>query len=50
MENINQRLTTYAILGGVHRGAIDDLEKTTGIIQVVYALCNMNLDKHPIRK
>ncbi|CAF1550003.1 unnamed protein product [Rotaria sordida] len=50
IENINQRLKTYAIIGGVYRGAIDDFEKTTKIVQVVAALCNMNLDKHPIRK
>ncbi|CAF3549202.1 unnamed protein product, partial [Rotaria sordida] len=50
IENINQRLKTYAIIGGVYRGAIDDFEKTTKIVQVVAALCNMNLDKHPIRE
>ena len=50
IENINQRLKTYAILGGVYRGAIDDFEKITKITQVVAALGNMNLDKHPIRK
>lgn len=50
IENINQRLKTYDILGGVCRGAIDDFEKITKITQVVAALCNMNLDKHPIRK
>ena len=50
IENINQRLKTYAILGGVYRGAIDSFGKITKIIQVVSALCNMNLDKHPIRK
>ncbi|CAF1219234.1 unnamed protein product [Rotaria sordida] len=50
IENINQRLKTYAILGGVYRRAIGDFEKITKITQVVSALCNMNLDKHPIRK
>jgi hypothetical protein len=50
IENIDQRLKTYAILGRVYRGAIDDFEKITKIAQVVSALCNMNLDKHPIRK
>jgi len=50
IENINQRLKTYAILGSVYRGAIDDFHKLTKIVQVVSALCNMNLNKHPIRK
>ncbi|CAF1543075.1 unnamed protein product [Adineta ricciae] len=50
IENINQRLKTYAILGRVYRGAINDFEKITKIIQVISALCNMNLKKHPIRK
>ncbi|CAF3821176.1 unnamed protein product, partial [Rotaria sordida] len=49
IENINQRLKTYGILGGVYRGAIDDFKKITKITQVVSALCNMNLEKHPIR-
>ncbi|CAF0945092.1 unnamed protein product [Didymodactylos carnosus] len=50
IENINQHLKTYAILGGIYRGAIDDFRKITKIAQVVSALCNMKLDKHPIRK
>ena len=50
IENINHRLKTYAILGSIYRGAIDDFEKITKIVQGVSALCNMNLDKHPIRK
>ena len=50
IENINQRLKTYAILGNVYRGDIDDLHKITKITQVVAAICNMNLNKHPIRK
>ncbi|CAF1359039.1 unnamed protein product [Rotaria sordida] len=50
VENVNQRLKTYVILGGVYRGAIDDFDKTTKIAQVVCALCNLNLSKHPIRK
>ncbi|CAF2941950.1 unnamed protein product [Rotaria sp. Silwood2] len=50
IENIDQRLKTYSILGSVYRGAIDDLHKITKIAQVVSALCNMNLNKHPIRK
>ncbi|CAF1469936.1 unnamed protein product [Rotaria sordida] len=49
-ENVNQRLKTYAILGGVYRGAIDDFDKITKIAQIVCALCNLNLSKHPIRK
>jgi len=50
IENINQRLKTYAILGDVYRGDIDDHQKVTKIAQVVSALCNINLNKHPIRK
>ncbi len=50
IENINQRLKTYAILGSVYRGPVDDFHKITKIIQVVAALCNLNLNKHPIRK
>jgi hypothetical protein len=50
IENINQRLKTYAILGGVYRGRVDDFHKITKIIQVVAALCNLNLNKHPIRR
>jgi hypothetical protein len=50
IENINQRLKTYSVLGSVYRGAIDDLDKITKIVQVVSALCNMNLNKHPIRR
>ena len=50
IQNINQRLKTYAILGGVYRRVIDGFEKMTKITQVASTLCNMNLDKHPIRK
>ncbi|CAF4727310.1 unnamed protein product, partial [Rotaria sp. Silwood2] len=50
IENINQRLKTYGILGGVYRGDIDDFHKMTKITQVVSALCNTNLNKHPVRK
>jgi len=50
IENVNQRLKTYAILGGIYRGTIDDFDKITKIIQVVSALCNMKLNKYPIRK
>jgi hypothetical protein len=41
IENINQRLKTYAILGGIYRGTIDDFEKITKITRVVSALCNL---------
>ncbi len=50
IENINQRLKTYAILGSIYRGAIDDFDKITKIVQVVSALCNIKLNKYPIRK
>ncbi len=50
IENINQCLKTYAILGGVYRGSVDDSRKITKIIQVIAALCNLNLNKHPIRR
>jgi hypothetical protein len=50
IENINQRIKTYAILGGVYRGAIVDFEKAPKIVQVVSALCDLNLNKHPIRR
>ncbi|CAF4668222.1 unnamed protein product, partial [Rotaria sp. Silwood2] len=33
IENINQRLKTYTILGGIYRGAIDDFHKITKIAQ-----------------
>ena len=50
IENINQHLKTDAILGSVFRGPVDDFHKITKIMQVVAALCNLNLNKHPIRK
>jgi hypothetical protein len=50
IENINQCLKTYAILGGVYRGAVNDFHKITKIVEVVCALCNLNLNKHPIRR
>ena len=50
IENINQRLKVYAILGNVYRGAIDDFHKITRIVQVISAQCNIKLQKHPIRK
>ena len=50
IENINQHLKTYAILGSVYRGTVDDFHQITRIAQVVSVLCNLNLSKHPIRK
>ena len=50
IENIIQRLKTYAIFGGVYRGAIGDFHKAAKIVHVISALCNPNLNKHPIRK
>jgi thiamine kinase-like enzyme len=49
IENINQRVKQYAILGHTYRGSFDDVHKITKIAHVVCALCNLNLDKHPIR-
>ena len=50
IENLNQCLKTYAMLGSVYRGPADDFHKITKIIQIVAALCNLNLNEHPIRK
>ncbi len=50
IENINQRLKSYAILGGIYRGSVHDFPKITKITQVIAALCNLNLNKHPIRR
>ncbi|CAF1089303.1 unnamed protein product [Rotaria sordida] len=50
IKNIIQRLKTYAIFGVVYRGAIGDFHKATKIVQVISALCNLNLNKHSIRK
>lgn len=50
VENINQRLKTSAILGGVYKGTTDNFDKIAKIAQVVCALCDLNLSKHPIRK
>ncbi|CAF3140860.1 unnamed protein product [Rotaria sp. Silwood2] len=50
IENINQRMKQYAIIGHVYRGSYGDFDKITKITRVVSALCNLNLDKHPIRK
>ena len=49
IENINQRVKQYAIIGHIYRGSYDDFHKITKIAQVVCALCNLNLDAHPIR-
>ncbi|CAF1134280.1 unnamed protein product [Rotaria sordida] len=49
IENINQRLKNYAILGNVYRGPYDDIRKITIIAHVVSALCNLQLHKHAIR-
>ncbi|CAF3121603.1 unnamed protein product [Rotaria sp. Silwood2] len=49
IENINQRIKNYAILGSIYRGAYDDFDKITRIAHVVSALCNLKLSKHPIR-
>ncbi|CAF4936614.1 unnamed protein product, partial [Rotaria sp. Silwood1] len=48
IENINQRIKTYAVVGSVYRGAVDDFDKIIKISQIVCALCNLNLIKHPI--
>jgi hypothetical protein len=50
IENINQRLKSYAILGNIYRGPVDDFHKITKIVQVIAALCNLNFNKHPIRR
>ena len=50
IENINQRMKQYAIIGHIYRGSYSDFDKITKITRVVSALCNLNLDKHPIRK
>ena len=50
IENINRRRTACRILGSVYRGAVDDLDKIAQTIQVVAALCNLNMTKYPIRK
>ena len=50
IENVNQRIKNYAILGSLYRGPYDDLDKITKIARVVAALCNLKLSKHPIRK
>ena len=46
--HFNQHLNSYAILGGVHRGSIDNFDKVTKIVQAIWALCNLNFNKHPI--
>jgi hypothetical protein len=50
IENLNQRMKQYAIIGHVYRGSYDDFDKITKIARIVSALCNLNLDRHPIRK
>ena len=41
IENINKCLTTSAIVGGVHRGSVNDSQKITKIIQVFVILCKI---------
>lgn len=50
IENLNQRLKAHAILSGVYRGPINNFHKATKIVQVVSALCNLNLNKHLIHR
>ncbi|CAF4064825.1 unnamed protein product [Rotaria sp. Silwood2] len=50
IENINQRIKTYALIGSIYGGAIDDFDKITKISQVVCALYNLNLIKYRIHK
>jgi hypothetical protein len=50
IENINQRIKNYAILGTIYRGPYNDFDKITKIARVVAALCNLKLSKHPIRR
>ena len=40
IENINQRLKSYAILGDVYIGSIDNFDNVTKNAQVISALCN----------
>ena len=49
IENINQCIKTYAMLGSIYRGTYDDFDKITQTAHVVSALCNLKLSKHPIR-
>ncbi|CAF3811031.1 unnamed protein product [Rotaria sp. Silwood1] len=50
VENINQRIKAYAILGRIYRGSIDDFEKITKIVRVVCALSNFDVMKSSIRQ
>ncbi|UJR12869.1 hypothetical protein I4U23_017043 [Adineta vaga] len=50
IENINQRIKIYAVNSSIYRGAIDGIDKITKISQIVCAVCNPNLIKHPIQK
>jgi len=49
IENINQRIKNDAILGTIHKGPYDELDKITKIVHVVAAVCNLKLNKHPFR-
>ena len=50
IENTKQRLETYALVGGVYIVRVDIFQQITKIVQMVAALCNLNLSKHPIRR
>ncbi|CAF3702135.1 unnamed protein product [Rotaria sp. Silwood1] len=43
IENINQRVKNYAILGSTYKEPYNDFEKITKITHVVAALCNLKL-------
>ncbi|CAF1391737.1 unnamed protein product [Rotaria sordida] len=49
IENINQRLKNYAILGHVYKEPYYDIDKITTITHVVSALCNLQLSTHLIQ-
>ena len=48
IENINQRMKQYTIIGHNYRGTYGDFNKITKIALVVAALCNLNLDPNSI--
>lgn len=50
IENINQRLKQWHILGTIYRGQRDDYTYITMIIHVVCALCNLYMSRFPVRK
>ena len=50
IENINQRIKEYVIVGNIYRRPYDDFGKISKIAHVLFALCNLQLCKHPIRK